>query len=227
MTDTVDTNVNTGTNPAEGQVSTPVDNAGANVPPSNTGDGNTVTAAQTDVAGSSQDNNVTDGQIDYNALTLPEEFKQDANFLTNFKVVVEKYNLNSSDPKKNLEGFIQYIRDEAVQFNANEETRLQELTKSYEDALKKDPVFGKDYEGNLKFAVDAIEKFGGKELSDLMEKDIILNNPAIVKAFANIGKQINDAKIITGNQTQATPERLRDDEGNAVLDFSKSFPSQN
>lgn len=220
MTDTVDTNVNTGINP-EGDATTVAQSAGANVPPSPTGDGNTTASVQTAPVGNSQE-----GPFDYSTLEVPEEFKGNADFMENLKLTADKYGLLSSDPKKMMEGFVNFIRDEAIQSNEAEAQRDVELARANEESLKKDPEFGKDYFGNMKYAVDTIEKFGGKELTDFMKANPSMNHPAIVKAFANIGKQMSDAKIITGNVTPAAPSRPMDVNGNPMLDFSNSFPSK-
>ena len=219
MDNTVDTNVNTGINP-EGDATQVAQSAGADVPPSNAGDGNTTTPAQADAVGNSQE-----GPFDYSTLEVPEEFKGNADFMENLKLTADKYGLLSSDPKKMMEGFVNFIRDEAIQSNEAEAQRDATLARENEEALKKDAEFGKDYFGNMKYAVDSIQRFGGKELTDFMKANPSMNHPAIIKAFANIGKQMSDAKIITGNSAPATPSRPVDANGNAMLEFSKSFPS--
>ena len=221
MDNTVDTNVNTGTNP-EVDATQVAQTAGADVPPSPAGDGNTTTPAQADAVGNSQE-----GPFDYSILDVPEEFKASAEFMDSLKQTVDKYGLTSSDPKKVMQGFINYIKDEAIQSNKAEAQRETTLARENEEALKKDAEFGKDFFGNMKYAVDSIQKFGGEELTKFMKENPSMNHPAIIKAFANIGKQMSDAKIITGNSAPATPSRPMDVNGNPMLDFSNSFPSKN
>ena len=221
MTDTVDTNVNTGTNPETG-ATTVAQTSGANVPPSPAGDGNTTTPVDAGAVGNS-----TVAQLDYSTLNIPEELKSEASFLEDFKQTVDKYGLISNDPKKTAEGLMNFIKDAALESNIEEANRLKELTRANEEALKKDPEFGKDYFGNMKLAVDSIAKFGGDELVKFMQDNPSMNYPVLLKAFANIGKQINDAKIITGGTTSAAPDRPRDVNGNPMLSFDKSFPSNN
>lgn len=220
MDNTVDTNVNTGTNPGVDATQT-AKATGADVPPSPTEDGDITTPVQSDAVKNSKER-----PFDYSILDIPEEFKASAEFMDGLKQTVDKYGLISSDPKQVMQGFINYIRDEAIQSNEAEDQREITLARENEESLKKDAEFGKDFFGNMKYAVDSIEKFGGKELSEFMKANPSMNHPAIIKAFANIGKQMSDAKIITGNSAPATPSRPMDVNGNPMLDFSNSFPSK-
>ena len=213
MTDTVDTN-NTGANPENetqesdsGQTQTPLEEGGE---------------VETPAVETTEGEN-TEGEIDYASLSLPEGMEANEEFVSELKGIVEKYGLKDGNLKGNLEGFIKYITDASKADSDYRKQALEAKIKENENALKTDKEFGKDYFGNMKIATDTIMQFGGEELKEFIDKNPLMNNPIIVKTFYNIGKQIEDAKLITGIKSSGSDGRPKDIHGNNVLDFSKSF----
>lgn len=95
----------------------------------------------------------------------------------------------------------------------------EEIKKGWETSLKSDADFGKDYDANIKRANDAIAKFGGSELSDWLKQTDFGNNPAIMKTFARIGKEIEDAKLVGGLQAKSGDRVQRDRYNQPMLKY--------
>ena len=62
--------------------------------------------------------------------------------------------------------------------------------------------FGKAYEQNLNMAKNAAKEFGGEALVELLDTTGLGNEPAIIRAFANIGKAISNDEIVGGGGRQ-------------------------
>ena len=60
-------------------------------------------------------------------------------------------------------------------------------------------VGGEKFDENISLAKQALEKFGGQELKDLLQSTGFGNHPAIVKAFYNIGKSVSNDTLVVSN----------------------------
>tara|TARA_R100001082_G_C4365710_1_gene161806 strand:+ start:777 stop:1592 length:816 start_codon:yes stop_codon:yes gene_type:complete len=69
-----------------------------------------------------------------------------------------------------------------------------------QDAMRKE--FGRAYEEKVNMAQNAALEFGGEELVNLLDSTGLGNEPAVIKAFANIGKAIANDEIIGGGGRQ-------------------------
>jgi len=74
-----------------------------------------------------------------------------------------------------------------------------ELEKA-QDTMRRE--FGAAYEEKMNMAQNAAMEFGGEELVGLLDSTGLGNNPAVIKAFANIGKAIMNDEIIGGGGRQ-------------------------
>lgn len=70
-----------------------------------------------------------------------------------------------------------------------------------QEAMRKE--FGNAYEQNLDMAQQAAKQFGGEELIALLNSTGLGNEPAVIKAFANIGKAISNDEVIGGGGRQS------------------------
>ena len=69
-----------------------------------------------------------------------------------------------------------------------------------QDAMRKE--FGQAFDEKMNMAKNAAEEFGGAELIELLDKTGLGNEPAVIKAFANIGKAIANDEVIGGGGRQ-------------------------
>lgn len=125
---------------------------------------------------------------------IPEPIKAQFNdeALGNFRQKAHELGLNSEQASalvawqaENLSG----------QFNALQEQQGQSIEEG-EKALRKE--WGRGYDQNVKFAHKAFEEYGGEELAALMDQSGLGNNPAVLKAFANIAKSTMADKDLVG-----------------------------
>ena len=75
----------------------------------------------------------------------------------------------------------------------------EETQKEWISQLKNDKEFGgANFEANVQVAQNAIEQFGGEELKQALDMSGMGNNPALVKMFAQVGRQISEAPVVDG-----------------------------
>jgi hypothetical protein len=79
--------------------------------------------------------------------------------------------------------------------------------KEWEASLRSEWT-GKDYDDNIAAAVHGVQQFGGAELSEVLNESGLANHPAVIKAFARIGRQVAEGQFIpaAGSETAATLE---------------------
>ena len=83
--------------------------------------------------------------------------------------------------------------------DAHVQSSEMELEKA-QDTMRRE--FGAAYEEKMNMAQNAAKEFGGDELVNLLDSTGLGNNPAVIKAFANIGKAIMNDEIIGGGGRQ-------------------------
>tara|TARA_R110002110_G_scaffold395613_1_gene610217 strand:- start:369 stop:1184 length:816 start_codon:yes stop_codon:yes gene_type:complete len=95
------------------------------------------------------------------------------------------------------------VRWQAEQANNSIEFGNQQAEASLEkaqDTMRKE--FGKAYGDKMEMAKNAALEFGGEDLVALLDKTGLGNEPAVIKAFANIGKAIMNDEVIGGGGRQ-------------------------
>ena len=108
------------------------------------------------------------------------------------------------------------------------ETEYQTTTNEWVDEIKAD--FGGAFDKRLEIAKKAVQTFGGQELKDYLNQSGLGNHPAMVKAFAKIGRELLEDRLTetdASNQFGLTPQEalhkvttLKRD-----TDFMKSYRS--
>jgi hypothetical protein len=106
----------------------------------------------------------------------------------------------------------------AEQENKNKQ-EWEDIKSNWKETLQKDADFGKDYDANIKRANDAINRFGGSELNEWLDSSDLRDNPAIIKTFARIGKEFEDAKLLSGSPSIDAPRVKRDRYNQPMLTF--------
>ena len=125
------------------------------------------------------------------AFEMPDGISLDSASMDEFKSIAKEMKLPADAAKK----FV----DIAVK---RETARLDAHRKQVEDwaaEVKADPELGKNE--NLAAARLAIERFGSKELRDMLEVTGFGNHPALVKTFFAIGKAISEDTMVRGGNT--------------------------
>ena len=95
------------------------------------------------------------------------------------------------------------IRWQAEQAQSGMEANTQatqQAMQQAQDNMRQE--FGKAYDEKMNLAKNAALEFGGEDLMSLLDKTGLGNEPAVIKAFANIGKAIMNDEIIGGGGRQ-------------------------
>lgn len=163
--------------------------------------------------------------LDFNNIKVPDGVSVTDEDKANFQELVNKFGFKDQN---GLQNFVDWIFEEAKK---NEESVKQEADKAnkewetikagWKTTLESDADFGKEYDLNIKRANDAMSKFGGSELIDWLKQSDLSGHPALVKTFARIGKEIEDARLFKGSVGVEKAKVQRDRYGNPKLTFNE------
>lgn len=152
--------------------------------------------------------------LDFNNIKVPEGVSVSDEDRANFQELVEKFGFKDQE---GLQNFVDWVFKEAndteAQMAAQEEQSKQqweEIKSGWQTSLQGDAEFGKDYDLNIKRANDVITKFGGSELAQWLKESDLAGQPALLKTFARIGKEIEDARLFKGQGGIESPRARRD-----------------
>lgn len=140
--------------------------------------------------------------LDFNKIKVPEGVSVSDEDRANFQELVGKFGFKDQE---GLQNFVDWVFKEAsdteAQMAAQEEQskkQWEEIKSGWQTSLQGDAEFGKDYDMNVKRANDVMTKFGGSELSQWLKDSDLMGQPALLKTFARIGKEIEDARLFKG-----------------------------
>lgn len=95
------------------------------------------------------------------------------------------------------------VRWQAQQTESYMSDAVQQQESGLEEAqAKMRKEFGAAYDQKMEMATTALKQFGGEELVNLLNSTGLGNEPAVIKAFANVGKAIANDEIIGGGGRQ-------------------------
>ena len=153
--------------------------------------------------------------LDYNAIKLPDGVSVSDEDRAKFAESAEKFGFKNQEGLQNFVDWVFATAEEGkAQMQKHNEERAAASQKEWEEiksgwkvSLEKDADFGKDYDMNIKRANDAMSRFGGSELTNWLKEADLIEHPALVKAFARIGKEVEDAKLLKGEKGAETSKR--------------------
>lgn len=171
----------------------------------------------------------------------PEELKQiDKNF--GAPETAEEYDIKANDiineddaknfakiaheigiPKEKFEKLFSAYSDNSLKQYESHMEKVQLNLVEEERQLKKE--FGVAFDQNIKLANEALRKFGGQDLVNVLTQNNLQNNPALVKAFTEMGKIIaDDTKIGETKRSNyiPTPEEAKQ----KAVDFRKEYSEE-
>jgi hypothetical protein len=153
--------------------------------------------------------------LDYSALKVPEGMSVSDEDRARFQETVDKFGFKNQEGLQNFvdwmfktaeEGQAQMQKHSEEQAAASQK-EWEEIKSGWKVSLEKDADFGKDYDMNMKRANDAMSRFGGSELTNWLKEADLIEHPALIKAFARIGKEVEDAKLLKGEKSAETTKR--------------------
>ena len=92
----------------------------------------------------------------------------------------------------------------------SEAARDRSIERDYADAeagLRRE--WGREFEANIEHAGRAVAAFGGRDLGDALDQFGLSNPPAVIRAFARIGRTMGEDDMISGPMTDTTRDQLK------------------
>jgi hypothetical protein len=84
---------------------------------------------------------------------------------------------------------------------------LEEDYAAAEAGLRRE--WGRDFERNVEHAERAVAAFGGRALSEALDRYGLSSHPAVVRAFARIGRTMGEDDMISGTISDTTRDQMR------------------
>lgn len=110
-----------------------------------------------------------------------------------YKNLAHKAGLTEKQAK---EVFGEYMNFE----NQIREQHMANLQKARDDSIASlKSEFGAGFEKQLSFAKRAVQEYGGEDLKAALDQTGLGDNPALVKAFARIGKELTESNLAVGS----------------------------
>jgi hypothetical protein len=124
--------------------------------------------------------------------TLPEGFTANEELAGELKALAKENGLSKEATQK--------LADLGVKMQQQQAEAWQTQVDQWAEQVKADKELGGEkFEENISLAKQALDKFGGQELKDLLQSTGFGNHPAIVKAFYNIGKSVSNDTLVVSN----------------------------
>ena len=135
------------------------------------------------------ENQSTDADYDF---TLPEGFTANEELAGDLKALAKENGLSKEVTQK--------FADLGVKMQQQQAEAWQTQVDQWAEQVKADKELGGEkFNENISLAKQALDKFGGQELKDLLQSTGFGNHPAIVKAFYNIGKSVSNDTLVVSN----------------------------
>lgn len=175
--------------------------------------------------GASQDSQNSD--FDFEKIKFPEGVSVSDEDKTKFNNTLARIGIKDNNSAQAFADWLfETVAEASKESEAKRKSDAEASKKEWDDiksgwksSLEGDADFGKDYELNIKRANDAITKFGGTELIEWLDASDLRGQPALVKTFARIGKEIEDARLLKGGSGVDVPKIKRDRYNQPMLEY--------
>lgn len=121
---------------------------------------------------------------------LPEDFEPNEEFLNVMQQEAHEAGLS----KQQFAKIARRIINANVEHQQKQQQQQQEQKEQQLTALKKE--WGEAFDQNVGLAKEAVERIGGDELKQALNQTGLGDNPALVKAFAEVGKFVKQDEVI-------------------------------
>jgi len=92
-----------------------------------------------------------------------------------------------------------------------QQSELEKQSTEWLNSAKTDEeIGGKNFDGNVEAAYQALEEFGNDEFRQLLDQTQLGNHPEVIRAFAKIGKMIQDDNFVKPGQEPVKEPSLVD-----------------
>lgn len=130
-----------------------------------------------------------DNSVDFANLELPEGMVLDDAAVEQFGSVIKELGLDQEQTQKMASAYAQLQQAKAQEAG---EAFSQQLDQWYEQSTTDKEFGGDKFEESAKLAVQAVEKFGGPELKQVLENTGLGNHPEVIRFMYRVGKAVSE-----------------------------------
>lgn len=134
----------------------------------------------------------------YSELKLPESLKGCEQNFDSFKQLAAGLKL----PAETVEKLVEWEAAAASKGQETAAAQRADILHKWNEQTK--ACFGPSYQQEIARALDAVDRFGGAELRELLEVTGLGSHPIIVKTFHQISQQISEDSSISGRTRHST-----------------------
>ena len=144
------------------------------------------------------------------------QYQPNEEFAEGFKQKAQELGMTPTQVKELFGWYVEEVGEKEV---SQTQEQAQQFREQSEQQLKKE--FGNAYSERIKHASNAVKQFGGDELTQVLDQTGLGNHPAVVKAFAEVGKNLAEDTVggsakgefgRTPDQAQNEIKELRQDQ---------------
>lgn len=140
----------------------------------------------------------------YEPFTLPEDSELDEQALEKFEALAKDANLSQEMAQRFVDQFVERLQS----MQEESSVALQEQGQEWLKELKNDPDYGgKRLKSTQSDCARAMRVFGSRDLDELLDSTQLGNHPAMIKAFARIGKAMSEDITVVGKHAAAEPAK--------------------
>lgn len=130
-----------------------------------------------------------DNSVDFANLEMPDGMVLDDAAVEQFGSVIKELGLNQEQTQKMATAYAQLQQAKAQEAG---EAFSQQLDHWYEQSATDKEFGGDKFEQSAKLAVQAVEKFGGPELKQVLEDTGLGNHPEVIRFMYRVGKAVSE-----------------------------------
>lgn len=146
-------------------------------------------------------------ELDVSKFEVPEGVEKDEEALKQYGELAKEFGLDQEKAQK----LLNLWSEQAVKQSQEQVKTWNDLQDQWQEQVKSDKeIGGSNLQSTLADAKVALDKFGSEELLDALEITGAGNHPALVKAFAKMGRAIKEDTMRTGNSGDAKPRTMEE-----------------
>lgn len=148
---------------------------------------------------------------EYADFKMPDGFEADAERLAEFKTLAAELGLDQAGAQKAVDLYVKAQQEAGERIAQAQAEQFAETLKGWEADSRKDKEFGGDkLAENLGIAKAALEKFGGKGLTELLDKTGLGSHPEVIRFAFKVGKATADDTVINPGSGGGAPKTIED-----------------
>ena len=137
---------------------------------------------------------------------LPEGQEIDKNLVDQVTPIFKDIGLSQEQAQKLVDFYAPYVQQQAEAVGQQQLESYKETVEDWKADTKKQ--LGADYDKDIAIAARAMDKFGSKELRQVMDDTGLGNNPEVVRFIVKVGKAISEDHFTDPQNVQGKPEGI-------------------